>query len=631
MASQIVINGSVINLEDDIQFSFNAGQIANLSLSMSNYTEAFQIPRLSQTVVKIFEALGIPSDTSTLPYNINNVDVLSDYNYIYTGSMICIKTDDLYYYVTVISGTRDIFQLLGDKTFADIPIIRMSLPFKTADTVAAMAIYDGAFTDTIFAVANYGGITHFVQSGDKYVNVDCMPLLYHIQYLWNRIFELIGVANDTSDIPVTKFQNQYFSFPYPPLNSIGAFGTQVFSTTVSEQYQNLPASNQPAINSAYTGSFGSEFTQSGMNITCTGGGLYNFTFDKFYAYGQGNVNGQNILFPMTVILRKNGNEFFRFEASMNDTSSDTFFVNAVQDFQFGDDFTVHVVRYVTIDSGAFWNYYQFNSPLKITRVAINDEAAKEILNFKLADYVKEFMYRFALIGFKRGNFIEFKQIGNVLNSANSVDWSDKYVRRIEETYDIGFNQNNLIKHKYVTEGANYYDANIQSNNLNLPIEKPLITSNVYVPSQNTAAFSLGGSTSSSNDVLVKGIQTYTIDNTNNLKTEQRNFWVQVRPWPATAYFGSYTLKDTVNFTDQIIISDAFSGGFNTDNWSPLNQVTNDTRYHIFELNLSQTDIMQLDQTVAYFFRQESAYYMLNELSYKKGQLSIAKCTKINNR
>lgn len=634
MASQLVVKGEIINLAEEIQFSFNAGQIGNLSISMSNYTEAFKIPRTSQDNVRIMEGLGIPSDVSSLPYTINNVDVLSDYNYIYTGSLIVLKTTELYYEVTVISGTRDIFQLLGDKTFADVPEIRLNLPFKVADTVSAMAIYSDPFADQIFSIANYGGLTHFVTGGVTYMNIDCMAISYHIRYLWNKVFEMIGIPNDTSDIPVLDLANQYFTFPYPPFNDIGAFGSEIFTATVSEQYQNLPAANQPPVNSAYTAVSGSGFSQSGANLTCLTSGLYNLTFKKFYAYGQGNVGGQNILFPMIVMLKKNGSEFFRFEASMNDTAgTDKYYVNAVHNFQVGDVLTIEVVKITNVDSGAFWNYYQYEAPLSITNVEINADQAKEILGFKLADYVKEFMYRFSLIGFNQNGFFNFKRLSSVLNPANAIDWSDKYIRRVEETYDVGFSQNNRLKHKYVNDGADYYDGNIQSNNANLPVEKTLITSNVYVPSETSAPFSAGGPTASSNNIDVRALVTYSIENNSNkVKTEKRNFWNQVQAWPIPdAYFGSFSLKDTAIASGwQMIKSNGFSGGFNGNNWSVLNQIVQNTRYHIIELNLTQVDIMKLDQSVPYYFRQESAYFMLNELQYKRGDKAIGKFTKINN-
>lgn len=625
MASQLVIKGQIVMIEENIQFSFNSGQIANLSISQSNYTEAFKIPRTSQENVVLFESLGIPSDASSLPYSINEVDVLQDYNIIYSGTLVILKTDELYYQATVISGTRDVFQLLGDKTFYDIPDIKNSIPSKNTANVASLAIWGGGNVPMIFSFANYGGITHLIDSGNVYVNVDCMSISFHVIHLWNSIFNFIGISNNITDLIGSDRERQYFTFPYPPFSESLDGDVLTFSGINPSSAGNVSGGANPSGSNSWTNVSGSGWGISGRALTCFVSQQYLFEFPDGFV-GQWFENLSKPKKKLTITLTRNGTPFASFESDIS-VFPDRTPIKFVEFFNAGDVFNFTLSYEGT--SGITW--YTGSNLLKISTVKLSEDTLKEMLNFKLADYVKEFMYKYSLIGYRKDNILYFKKIGSILNSENSVDWSDKFVKRIEESYDIGFNQHNFLKHKYVNEGSNYYDGDIQSNNLNLPYSKDLISSNVFVPSQNSALFSLGGAASSSNDTLVKGYVTYTTDSNDNVKTEKRNFWQQIEPWPTSSvYLGSFINSDRYTlFGQQVNKSNTFSTGFNSNYWNVMTEITYQTKYHVFELNLTEIDILQIDQGLPYYFKQEAAFYMLNELTYTYGQKATGKFTKIN--
>lgn len=630
MASQLVIDGQMIELEDTIQYTFNTGNIADMSLSKSNYTEAFNIPKISLQAVRLFNGLGIPAHISGTPYQIKNVDVLDEYCLVYTANLILLETTEDFYKATAISGTYDIFSLMGNKTFADIPAIGLTLPLKTPSKVAEVNAL-GVGSVRQFAIANYGGVTHVNYGSDIRINVDCMAISYNIKYLWDNIFQHIGV--DQSVDPFGKnFEVWNFTFPYPPLNEMDAFGDSFFRGDIPESYQNLSGTVNPNIYNGWINVIEDGFTVlSSGALRCDSPSIFNFTFNKFYAYGQGNVGGTNRLFPLNIILKKNGTEFYRFQASMNDTDGEGIFANAIETFNTGDQLTIQAEKTVNIDSGANWNFFTFQSTLRIRELEISAAGVNEVLGYKLSDYVKEFMNRYGLIGFLRNQKIDFIDIKTILESV-PIDWSDKYHKRTSQIYDIGWSQNNYLKHSYVNEGSDYYDLNIISQNLNTPPERTVIQSKVFVPSQNNANFSLGGSASTGDSVSTRAYITYSADNNNKIKTEKRNFWQRLDLLSSsyTAVFGSLAMTERVASTGAITVADdTYDVYFKiSPEWASMTKVVEFPQQDTIELNLTIADIVGLDQSRLYYFKQEAAYFMLSGLSYKYGQIAIGKFNKV---
>lgn len=628
MASQLVIDEQIVELEETIDYTMNTGDIANMSLSKSNYTESFKIPKLSLLAVRLFNGLSIPGDISQTPYLINRVDVLDNYALVYSGTLVLMKSDENYYYATVLNGTYDIFTLMGDKTFADVPEILGWLPIKTLENVI-----DGMQTTTgpaIFAIANYGGITNISTSTETRINIDCIPVAYNALFLFDSIFRFIGVEKDNTAAVLPNMSSQFYTFPYPPLNE-NAFGNQYFIGTLPKRDANLPAANNPTDYYSWINTSGS-FTTSGGSVICTRAGLYNFTFLNFYAYGQGNVNGTNKSFPVDIILKKNGTQFYNFQASMNggDTGDD-YYANAIQQFNVGDTLTIGVSKTVTVDSGASWNFFHLNAVMNITEVELTDETVQQILGTRLSDYVKEFMFRYGLIGFQDNTGrMSFVPIKNILESP-AIDWTTRYVRRIEEIYDIGWNQSNWLRHKYVNENSSYYDKNIQTFNLNVPATRDMIQSKVYVPSQYLGQFDLGGILTANNFINVKGLVTYTVDNSNNVKTENRNFWMEAQlQFIVSSVWGSYTMGGIYALINRYMyVSNTFSNSFSdSEIWDSVSAMVVQPRQHTIELKLSPIDMATLNQSQLYFFQQEAAFYMLNTLRYKNGTTATGTFTKV---
>lgn len=626
MASQLVIDGQMIELEDTIQYTFNTGNIADMSLSKSNYTEAFNIPKISLQAVRLFNGLGIPAHISGTPYQIKNVDVLDEYCLVYTANLILLETTEDFYKATAISGTYDIFSLMGNKTFADIPAIGLNLPLKTPSKVAEINAL-GLPSAMQFAIANYGGITHVDYGSDIRINVDCMAISYNMKYLWDNIFQHIGV--DQSVDPFGKnFEVWYFTFPYPPLDSIVEADTIAFSGLNTAISGNVTGPNPAPGSTNFTNIVSTSlWNRSGRTFTCASTGRYMIEFkDGIIAQYFRNLSWARK--GLNVVFKKNGNQIAAvkgYTVLQGDRQSFKF----IESFNAGDVLTWEYL--VDAEDDVWVTWHTGDNNFSISTIKITDDGVKTILGTKISDFVKEFMNRYGLIGFLKNKKIDFIDIKTILDS-DPIDWSDKYHKRTSQIYDIGWCQNNYLKHSYVNEGSDYYDLNITSQNLNTPPERNVIESKVFVASQNNANFSLGGDPSTGDRVNTRAYLTYSADNNNNIKTEKRNFWQRLDLLSSsyTAVFGSLAMTDRAESTGVITVADdTYDVYFKiSPEWASISKIVEFPQQDTIELNLTIADIVGLDQSRLYYFKQEAAYFMLSGLSYKYGQIAIGKFNKV---
>ena len=65
------------------------------------------------------------------------------------------------------------------------------------------------------------------------------------------------------------------------------------------------------------------------------------------------------------------------------------------------------------------------------------------------------------------------------------------------------------------------------------------------------------------------------------------------------------------------------------NFSDYEKIFNNFRVHEIELVLGLNDILSLDLTRPYYFKQEAGFYILNKLPYQKGETVIGEFVRIN--
>lgn len=635
MASQLNINNFIVELSENITYNFTTSNVGDLSVSKSNYTSSFKIPRTLENQ-RFFDGLGIPGDRSRYPYISTQVDCMDNYVVIYSGNLVILKSDRLYYHATVISGAFNFFSVIGDKMFSDLDLSEVLHP-KTLNVVQAnLLIPDASQPLPLFAY--FIGAFAVNQHYDAGLNIDAMAPAISVKYLLDKAFES---AQMSYTLPASvNIDEEYLTFPYPPYAEVSEGTGGGTSTLEKNQVTFQVAGSFSLINyrSQYaswtTTSFPtSDFQQDGFDLIVQRSGNYLFDFVECYGRIQWQGNATNV----QCVISVNGSERSRFW-----TNFEPFPIGSIAkialNVKAGDRIRFDFDRIITNEAPPPSNISTiFIGPLDvvITGTQFTDTGIEQIFGLSIRDFVKEIMFRYALIPFANGNDIDFITLGDMLDRTQAIDWTDKYDERTEESYDIGYSINNWLQHSYVDENSGQpYDRNIISDNNNLNVSKPIVESKFTAPPLREALINpnLNVTQISVPSPLFTTYEVTESDGSVTVNTDKRYYFVELNRFIASlsVRLTSPSQGGSLQSISQGFYTGKFTAGFNTNPyWNPLQSLVNNSRMHIIEIDMKQMDVYQLNQRVPYFFRQEGAYYILNSIQYQKGKISKGSFIKIN--
>lgn len=642
MAAQIQIQDTIIELGEEINYNFQVGDIAEISKSKSTYTSSFKIPRLSE-FERLFNGLAIPGDRSKFPYQINDVYLLDDYVPIMKGVLVFMRTDELYFNVTAISGAFDFFTEIGDTKFSDIDISEI-VHEKTldvvADRIAGLIIqpYGGHYT---YGFAQFGGMSHYTDGGGPVtVNIDALCPVVTARYLWDKIFEAFPRFTFSGDFYSTQdFERLWVVFPYGPFGDVGV---PSLSLTTKKLEWGTFAGIGPITgyeNWSDIDVVSPDFqVNSNWQIESLFDGVARVDVNQFNVIvGYGSSPGTPSWISLTV--KKNGSEILYIRSQS--TESQSILDSQLVEVSAGDTLDFVIERNPDFD-GQFMIGEIVDLTMSFNRVSFDQSSSDKAFGLKIRDFIKEVMWRYGLLAFVDNNHIDFVRMGDIIESGDVVDWSDKYVRRTEEEYTLDYNQNNWLRHKYDDEDAEYFDRNIEVDNKNIAPEKTIIQSLFYAPSENESQYRVHPDrVISVRQFLIfdPSINTIDLEEDNaefEYKTQQRYFFARVTSENIPYRIGSATMggvvdspatPGTTKLTHVITFADlAFA-----DNpyYDALTKILNPTRAHRIELKLTAIDVNQLSLNRLYYFEQEQARYMLNKLQYKRGTVAKGEFIKIS--
>lgn len=621
--TQLVIAGSIIDVEENINYNFQVADIAEIKASKSTYTSSFKIPRTSE-VVKLMDGLGVPADTSRKPYIILNVDVLDDYTPIlHNGVLLFNKTEALYYNVAVISGTFDFFTEVGDTKISDLDIGDI-IHDKTTDKVNEALLGQHVYK---YFFAHFGGLERWIFNNANTINIDYMIPAVPASYLWDKIFEKFPRFTYSGDVfSSDDFNTLNVTFPYPPFSQIGQEQRELF--TGMQQFLQSFGDGVPI--TGYENWSTIDNTGTGLTVVnnwqyqAVENGVYRLNIVNFTGFAlYGAVND----LPLLLHIEVNGVVRQSVHSTLEGTIENV--AELLLDLTVGDIVNFRILRNEERPSESCIVQIDLFTIETFKVVAVQEDLDK-IFKIKATDFIKEIMWRYALIAFVDGNHIEFVSLGDIINNSEAIDWSDKYIERIDETYNIQYAKNNYLRHEYVIDGDEYFDRNIIVDNANLEATKDIIQSKFYAPSLNQPDYSTHPS------VLPLPLRTYETFTGSGLEmtdfdTEERNFFVRTEQVTVPYRIGSRSMGDVLDVsTPTPVYREDFSTlQFLTNPYyDVLSKILDDTRVHRISLLLTSIDVNQLDFKKVYYFQQEGAFYMLNKLQYKKGDEAKGEFIKI---
>lgn len=620
---EIKLNDHIIPVEGRMTYNFHSADITDVQVSKSNYTSSFKIPR-TEEVKRIFNGLGIVGDISTSAYKAHDVSVLEEGIEAYKGTLVILKSDAGYYHCSVIAGTRDFFSEIQDVTFADLDIEDIVHPKSVNQVRSGLTASNN--NPLAYFLANFGGNPNFIRDENLYLNIDYLSPAISVQYLLDKAFDYAGFTYEIPEDVEDKINPQSslneierIVFPYPPYLEAGADGVVVGRGRVlniggaldnNDEFTNYKNFSQSSSNQEF-------FTiEENWKFRCQNSGDYILDFPVFDVVSPTQTSSGTV----TCRVYRNGAEIGNFQFN-SDSDEPTNVYRTSVSLNSGD-----VIDFSLFGPSGAWFFGIHEIHFLILTAEIDADSRKDIFGLSLTTFIKEFCYRFGLMPTQpEKNKIKFIQIKELININNAVDWSDKFNRRIEESYDNGFGVNNYLKHKYSDEVVDKWDAVYVSDNKNLKTSNDLISSSFYAPN----GFSW----------LNTGVQTiqsyiypiYEISSGDRAKTNNRYMFTSTYKDRVAFRLGSGTLPGFSYAPDGVIVNVAnYSAYFDgNEYWKPLELFMSNPRKINIELYLNLMDIRSLDLSKPYYFRQENAYFIIKSLKYTRGSIATAECIRID--
>lgn len=607
MIIDLWIDGERLDLYSDatIKHTFQVNDISELKDRQTSFTNSFAAPKTNNNV-RILKGLGLPSDTSRVPYLKPDCKMKYEgFDVIVKGWMNVTDTGDNYK-IYVYSGIIDFFKAIENKTLGnDLDLSEIN---HTKDLATVINSYSTNSPYRYF-LADYNGQTHFL-SDPNIINIDYLVPSVRLKYLWDKIhsqfnFPYFGELFDSED-----FDNFWLTFPKAPNISelykliTNANNSQIWNPGFSSYYPLLP--NNTA----------GSFWRSNQFLDIVEDGNYRVSFQVNVQNVYGTVNYWLGINSEGLTLQNITNKILITSANYSTTITKEFFISLTA----GSVLQLFFEK--TGIPGAPSIISTFN--IKIEKVNKEDVNFQDGLSdFSIQDFVKEVINVHALTIFPKehSNQLSYKTIAERIRTAEVIDWSEKYIERTNEEYiSTNYAQRNLFQYQYNDKEGTYYDGYIDVSNQNIAASKPIFKSRTYAPERIKTKFKLNSTTEIDVDVF-KFYDKQPDDNPSNPPKykglEKRFYFIKQVPGTHSVTIGS----DETN--EQQFITTAVVGTFSGLDWQNLlgkyygdyTTILNDSRLHSIDLDCNIIDMIHLDFEKLYYFRQEQQYYLINKINF----------------
>ena len=660
MDVEILVEGQALELQglEQVKLNIQVSDIFSLSTVNASYIDAVQAPKTARNT-EIMRGLGLKGDTSRVPYRkikaglkYYGVDVIAD-------AWLVVKETSDNYKISLLDGIIDFMKLLEGKKFGqEIPLPEINHE-KTPQVVA------DSQTNNLYSylLADYGGKT--LTALDD-INADFLTPSVKATYLLAKIQEFTGYTFTGAILNDSDVLDLWLTYPKAPKETGSEVATEYFRGEEPQDYSKTVLSFQNRVtelgwvitegtiplgrNEIPTDSvFATTVVTQGQELAgqiyaAPTSGTYRFDLNlkgrvRAWVGSARYLNGYGSSFSVSApVLGQSYYDGFDLEIYVNGTLVATQRSNAD-----ASDTEATLYRYLSEGDQVSFRYavtftreyarYTFSHEntevvLSYTDLGAVDfsEALKE---FAPKDFFKEFIQRYGItpITDNKNKTIYLQTFKEKLQRANAVDWSDKFIRRTAESYEVPtYGQSNRFAHKYNEEGAEYADGFILLDNQNLNEQVTVIASKTFAPSQGFTEFTLGAQVRA-----LPILPTWVTEVKDNAGTIE----VSYKSLTNRFYFvKAVTINESVTFGSELLASTASSSSVriasvNDTQFSALvpkyygkhTDTLNDFKRHDIELRLSVFDLISLNLSKLFYFEQEAQFYILNKLSFTNGKPS----------
>lgn len=625
---QLYLNNQELDIYDNqsVNYTIQVNDLADVSSVNSSVTSSFSLPKTKNNI-NYLNSLSIIGDNSNKPYVKNNSRLSYDYIELISKGWLKINNSDSdNYNVNIENGIIDFFKAIEGKSIGKD--LDLSSTNHNKDLVSVIDSFQR--NDYCYIVADYNGLNTFNKSGANWINTDYLIPSLNNKYIWNKIFSTFGFTYTGSVFNTEEFTNLWITYPKaPPVKAEG-------ETTLPDPITRFTANRNTLQNpTADENNFIVRFPLENRTLN---GVLFSDNKVTIQTNGTYKVSGSINGFARYQLVDNWNNRIgfydsaFRLRVIVNGTLQtivDSIALRSGDIIEFVGEWS-----YPPLSAGNIEGLVETEEPFKLnsynitlqqTSQAIIDFGS-QLLDISISDYIKEIMIRFSLtpiINVETRN-IHFITLNERLNPSTVVDWSDKYIKRTNETYTYNdYAIRNYFKHKYNDQDANFNDGFFTINNQNLNESKDIFSSKFYSYNKEVTRFA-------NNEVFTNNVFPLwdreikeTINNDTNVSSyevnykglENRYYFIRKKNNSGTFNFGSQVLNVTSTKSNIAIVdSKNLSYAEVMSKYANFSKILNNTRIHEIDLLLTINELNNINLNALYYFQQESQYYILNRLN-----------------
>jgi len=616
----------------DIKYTKQISDIFELASISSSYTNSFSIPKTPNNTM-IMEQLGIVGDTSQVPYS-KVPSNLSNYGYtIFNNGWLSVKDTTDRYNISCMDGVVDFFKMIENKTMGiDLNLSNFNHEKNIATVIAS---FDNEYYKYIFA--DYNGKNEGIFEDEEGINIDYQVPDFNIGKLFELVMNTFGQAYDP--VNIEDINDLYITYPKNPADVVieslaASFYLHPFLTGVDSigggYYTAAPSQRSWTTSVINEGSL-----VDNWKYVIEEDGAYRVQVStEMYAYYESSL-GPFSFNPMNIDVLLNGVPIISFmsdpyalvsgEISLYLSQGDIIeYSFKVSPYEFGFAQRLREIHH----NGSNLAVYKTNQG--------NVNLSEAFKDYQIKDFIKEVFIRMGVIPVINSltKVMRFVPIDELLDTGSAVDWTDKYVRRIKESYVQGsYAQKNIFRHKYNDELDISQNGYLNISNQNLEAEKDLYQSKIYAPELVSYIFPGG--------VLTKK---YKIWERETKEDAEGNLSIDYKGLNGRFYIvkyklspvGSYRMVSEVVGASELVEQYPYADSTGTtfdqivpEKYSAYLGVLNNFRAHEIELALSIDDVIGLDLTRPYYIKQEGMYYILNRIMFNEGKTLVGEFIRIN--
>jgi len=592
--NEVYFKDTLLDLPDHEVVAINkfVNNIGELSLRKSDFTREFKVKR-TREMEKLFENAGLINSQTNIPYGLNDCIVLvGGLEQIRKGRAKLIRRDDDYYYISVYSGAKNIFDDIGKLTLNDLDLSDLSHTWGLNTCVASVE-NDLDYQYLLFDSSDDGGIIPNTSVGPPSLSAAANTLrpFVKLKRIWDQIWidQGITVASDADSNALFLRMFQIISTTKTSSFNISSLLVRYHSPQTS-----LPTGVRTNLNLINKESDPSNLGMYKARVT----GKHYFSLIILRHDGLLDVNINGVVASVDII----------------EVVNEQTFLGPVPTIYFSIDLVSSDRVDLFYTAGTGFNSIATCSCINIEPTSIgygslvNPEMYLE--GMKQSDFVKAVCNYFCLIPDydPLTNTLNFWSLNNILkNRIIAKDWSAFLsVDDSEMSYAIsGYEQKNTLKWKEGDDiGAGNGDGYITCNNQNLEKEKELIKlpisfcDSVIHQGEAMARIAWYKSTEGSSDY-----------------TEQESIstrWVtkEDTTLAVTYTYGGYTHSVS---SPKKASSEMLSIGKNINFYAAVQNMITNPKLLTVKMNLPSVEIQNLNHAIPIFLEQYSEYFYVNQV------------------